>query len=593
MKIIFGVIIFLLIISSSVIFQSANGLEYKDELHNYSINPTDFWVSEVYGNTAQDRYVMFYAAEQSGFIDFPPYFQIKKIGTDIRYSTSDFDAEPFVNNYLDELFDGLLVEGQKIDSQDVRFETFCPTDYCKTNVYTTMTLDDGGYLLTFNLESILWLTSSGDLFAITLFVGENDWSDTMYPFRISAETFTPFVTTNNEIPPWIKNNARWWAQGAIKDDDFVSGIQFLISQNIIKVPKTETGQENASNIIPNWIKQSAGWWAEGKVSDSDFINSLQFLIKEKIILIQAGEMITESTPNQDPNRQQVSNRAQEIWDNMIYVEANKGENFADLVYLRFYGIDEKSIYNLESLDAPQKWETWRDDTPKHNQAWDLFVKIIPEQYLEDITLFVIYTNGIEGDKAGLQRYEYDLTKWQIELDIVDAFHSGNLDEKDVTFSIIHELGHIITQDATQVKIDEELWIDNKYFFEDWELKHNQRAMECHPNLMIPDGCTKTNSYLNTFFQKFWSDIHPEFFEITLIEDDDEYYKKLDEFYIKYQNRFVTFYSSFNASEDIAESFSAFVLLDKPQGKSIAEQKILFFYDYAELVKIRNSIRGNL
>ena len=39
----------------------------------------------------------------------------------------------------------------------------------------------------------------------------------------------------DEIPSWIKNNADWWAQGLISDDDFVKGIQFLVEQGIIEV----------------------------------------------------------------------------------------------------------------------------------------------------------------------------------------------------------------------------------------------------------------------------------------------------------------------------------------------------------------------
>ena len=37
------------------------------------------------------------------------------------------------------------------------------------------------------------------------------------------------------IPEWIKNNAGWWAEGAIGDSDFVQGIQFLIKEGIMKI----------------------------------------------------------------------------------------------------------------------------------------------------------------------------------------------------------------------------------------------------------------------------------------------------------------------------------------------------------------------
>jgi len=37
------------------------------------------------------------------------------------------------------------------------------------------------------------------------------------------------------IPSWIKNNAGWWASNQIDDRSFVSGLQWLISNGIMKV----------------------------------------------------------------------------------------------------------------------------------------------------------------------------------------------------------------------------------------------------------------------------------------------------------------------------------------------------------------------
>ena len=42
-------------------------------------------------------------------------------------------------------------------------------------------------------------------------------------------------TEPTSIPSWIKNNAGWWSKGAISDDEFVRGIQYLISVGIIKI----------------------------------------------------------------------------------------------------------------------------------------------------------------------------------------------------------------------------------------------------------------------------------------------------------------------------------------------------------------------
>ena len=43
------------------------------------------------------------------------------------------------------------------------------------------------------------------------------------------------VESETSIPGWIKNNAGWWADGMIPDDAFVSGLQWLISNGIMKI----------------------------------------------------------------------------------------------------------------------------------------------------------------------------------------------------------------------------------------------------------------------------------------------------------------------------------------------------------------------
>jgi hypothetical protein len=41
--------------------------------------------------------------------------------------------------------------------------------------------------------------------------------------------------SSQSIPAWIKHDAGWWADGQISDDEFVKGIQWLISSGIIQV----------------------------------------------------------------------------------------------------------------------------------------------------------------------------------------------------------------------------------------------------------------------------------------------------------------------------------------------------------------------
>ena len=97
------------------------------------------------------------------------------------------------------------------------------------------------------------------------------------------------VTINNinidspaNVPSWIKNNAGWWADGAIDDETFVQGIEYLIKENIIKVAEKTSSGETASTV-PAWIKNNAGWWADGAIDDETFVQGIEYLVKTGII----------------------------------------------------------------------------------------------------------------------------------------------------------------------------------------------------------------------------------------------------------------------------------------------------------------------
>ena len=54
---------------------------------------------------------------------------------------------------------------------------------------------------------------------------------------------------NYNIPNWIKNNAKWWSEGTIGDSDFISGIKYLIENEIMIIDKeveTSTSDISAS-----------------------------------------------------------------------------------------------------------------------------------------------------------------------------------------------------------------------------------------------------------------------------------------------------------------------------------------------------------
>ena len=87
------------------------------------------------------------------------------------------------------------------------------------------------------------------------------------------------------LPDWIRNNAEWWATGQIPDSTFVTGIEFMIQNEIITISNIPSSKTTSSNEIPDWIRNSAHWWSQDLISEDEFVNSLEFLIKDGIIII--------------------------------------------------------------------------------------------------------------------------------------------------------------------------------------------------------------------------------------------------------------------------------------------------------------------
>ena len=95
-----------------------------------------------------------------------------------------------------------------------------------------------------------------------------------------------FVLNEIEIPSWIKNNAKWWSEGTISDSDFTTGIQYMINENIMVISGLpEQAAEATQEQVPQWIRNNAGWWANGLISDNDFVSGIKYLVEQGIIQV--------------------------------------------------------------------------------------------------------------------------------------------------------------------------------------------------------------------------------------------------------------------------------------------------------------------
>lgn len=238
-----------------------------------------------------------------------------------------------------------------------------------------------------------------------------------------------------------------------------------------------------------------------------------------------------------------------------------------------YDVQGNKIVNPEQGAITSDLQAYQDDVAEHERIWVLFANLIAANQRQYISRFSLYTDGPDEVMAFVDPDPNDPTLWILHVDIVDA---QNPDE--LTYTLIHEFAHVLTLNETQVAFDTEVFNepDNETLFEEAEAS-------C-PTYFPGEGCSFGESYINAFFDAFWADIYPDWLE----SDPDS-----DEFYLAYEDQFVTDYAATNPGEDIAESFTAFVLEPKPDGDTIAEEKVLFFYNYPELVQLRAEIVGRV
>jgi hypothetical protein len=100
-----------------------------------------------------------------------------------------------------------------------------------------------------------------------------------------VETFVDDVVNDQIIPVWVKTNAKWWSEDEIDNENFISGIEYLVNEGIIKISLPDTTKSATISEIQPWIKNAAGWWADDMISNDEFLTAIEWLISNEIIQV--------------------------------------------------------------------------------------------------------------------------------------------------------------------------------------------------------------------------------------------------------------------------------------------------------------------
>ena len=146
-----------------------------------------------------------------------------------------------------------------------------------------------------------------------------------------------------------------------------------------------------------------------------------------------------------------------------------------------------------------------------------------------------YTSPVkEGDAT-------DNTRFSISIDYYDVYDENGekRDWSKLTYTILHEYGHVLLEDETQIDLS--------------------KGTGTHDPAAFVEG-----SFRKNFYDAFWSGLGD-----TGVGD-----------YEANPTRYVSRYGANYFHEDIADTFAVFVLGDVPQGDTVAEEKLRFFWAVA-------------
>lgn len=189
----------------------------------------------------------------------------------------------------------------------------------------------------------------------------------------------------------------------------------------------------------------------------------------------------------------------------------------------------------------------------HDKIWQRFVKTVPANIRQNVTQFLLYTDGHGGNLAYVQQMAVGSTNWRLAIDYKDALANPTA----LYATIVHEASHLLALQNSEKTLTSE---------------------SARKTVAVFGECMKKSSYIAKYYDKFWKG--------TTMKDWQTYgQSNRSAFYKNYHTSFVNTYAATSVSEDFSETFTYFVFSEKPKNaKTIRNQKLRYFYTQCDAHK---------
>ncbi len=214
----------------------------------------------------------------------------------------------------------------------------------------------------------------------------------------------------------------------------------------------------------------------------------------------------------------------------------------------------------------------------HYLLWDTVTLLLPADYIVSYVFeFAVFES--EDTFAYVSETQEDV--WQFAMNVEAS--------PETILTIVHEFGHIVALNNEQYETYPTTIADSLGEIESDEAYNDGLAadMEACSTIAFDDGCPLEGSYILDFTETFWAD------DAALAMSGEV--DPVEEFYDANPDGYVNDYAATDPTEDFAETFAYFVALDDEsitEAETLADEKILWFYDNPDMMALRDEIRAN-
>jgi len=159
-----------------------------------------------------------------------------------------------------------------------------------------------------------------------------------YRYTPTEKTVPNTIKNNGNVPIWVKSIVSLWGVEKITDKDFLNMIEYLIKNDIIKIPKENVFENTKELKMLSWVRGNLNTWSQGEVTNLEFFKNMNWLIENKFI--KTDKMLQKSQEEIDYEQYLFNKYLRDIKNNMSkeirYIEYSNPSGDVIKKFLRDY-----------------------------------------------------------------------------------------------------------------------------------------------------------------------------------------------------------------------------------------------------------------